>query len=427
MIIKSVEPDQLGGELGLREGDRVFSINGYAIRDVIDYRFHVSDPRIIMKVGRNGEAIEYDIEKEQGEELGVVFEEISYRHCGSKCPFCFVDQNPDGMRKPLYFRDEDYRLSFLHGSYFTLNNVSRADLKRIIDQRLTPLYISVHALDPEVRAYLFGVRRNDRLLEKIGFLVDNGIELHTQVVLCPGINDGEVLEETVNGLKDYFPGVRTLALVPVGLTKHREGLDTFQPVTPEYAGNTVTLTHKLQRKFLKELGERFLFLSDEWYFISGRKLPSLQHYGELYQLENGVGLTRQFLKEIRMQRRVFTHPLSTPKRLHILTGTMARPVLEKYLEPILNNAGGLSVTITGVVNEFYGPSIHVSGLLSGSDFLREIEREESDLFLLPPNCFNPDGLTLDDMTVGDMMRKTGKRIMRYNGSLREVRDALEAA
>jgi len=427
VIIQSVEPDSVGAVIGLHNGDEILSINGERIRDIIDYLFTISEPEITLSVKRNGAIAEYTIEKEENEDLGVVFKEIKYRHCASKCIFCFVDQNPKGLRPALYFKDEDYRLSFLHGSYITLNNISPADIKRIIKQRLSPLYVSVHALDPEIRAYMFGVGRNDRLLEKIRILIENNIELHAQIVVCPGINDGAILDNTITGLQRFYPGVRSVAVVPVGLTKHRSGLEKIKPVTFQYARKIVSYIHRKQKGFLGDFGERFVYLADEWYLISGRRLPSLQYYGDLFQLENGVGLTRQFLKEFNAERRRIKGSLKHPKSLHLLTGTLAQPILENYMAPVLEKFENLTVKVTGIVNEFYGPSVTVSGLLSGSDFIRCLEDEEGDLFLLPPDCLNSDGLTLDDMTVHDMMQKTGKHILQYTGDLNEVWDAVNAA
>lgn len=427
MFIKSIDANGIGNAIGLRKGDEVISINEAPVRDVIDCMFNIFEPFIHLRAKRNGGILEFDIEKDESEDLGVVFEEIQYRRCGSKCPFCFIDQNPEGLRNTLYFHDEDFRLSFLHGSYFTLNNISRKDLQRIVSQRLSPLYISVHALDREVRNFLFGVKRNDKLLEKIRFLVENNIELHTQIVLCPGINDKGILHDTIQGLEKFYPGVRSIAVIPLGLTKNREGLTQFQPVTTEYANKLIPEIHKVQRKHVQRYGERFVYLSDEWYLKAGRRLPSLMHYDDFFQLENGVGLIRQFLKDINKQKYVFKRPLSSPKRLHILTGTLAHPILVEHLVPLLEQAEGLTVTVTGVVNDFYGPSVDVSGLLSGRDFIRAINEDnnECDLFLLPPNCMNPDGLTIDDESLDSIMQKTGRRLMVYKGDFEEVRKAVE--
>lgn len=427
MFIKSIAKNSPAHDLGLQTGDELISINEEPVRDIIDFQFNSAEEFLLLQIRRNGNVLEYEIERDYSSDLGIVFEEIQYRHCGSKCPFCFVDQNPKGIRQTLNFRDEDFRLSFMHGSYFTLNNVSEADLNRIVNQRLSPLYISVHALDRKIRNFLFGVDRDDRLLEKIAFLTENHIQLHTQIVLCPGINDGGVLHETITGLEKFYPGIKTVAIVPLGLTKHREGLTKFQTVTPGYSMELINEIHKVQDEYLKKYDDRFVYLSDEWYLKAGHKLPSLDHYGDLFQLENGVGMTRQFLEELERQKSVFKRKFSKQKRLVVLTGMLAEPILRKNLVPILEKANGLSITVTGVKNEFYGPSIDVSGLLSGSDFVRVIKENDDTgtLYLLPPNFLNPDKITLDDMTMESIAQQTGKQVMQFTGDYSEVRNRLE--
>jgi putative radical SAM enzyme (TIGR03279 family) len=427
MIINEIDPDGLAYALGLKPGDKLKSINGQPVRDEIDYQFNVYDEELTLEIIRDDEKLKFSIEKEEGEDLGVVFEEIQYRNCASDCVFCFVDQNPAGMRKALYFRDEDYRLSFLYGSYFTLNNVSKNDLKRIVSQRLSPLYISIHAIDKKTRAYLFGVNRNDRLTEKIEYLVENGIELHTQIVLCPGINDEDILIETIQELEKYYPGIRSVAVVPVGLTKYRDGLPEINPVTKNYARQFNPKIQEIQKEYLQKFGERFVYLSDEWYLTAERRLPAIGHYGELFQLENGVGMTRQFIESVKKQKNEIKRSLNGIRKLNLLTGKLAEPVLKEFIEPILKENRNLIVETTGIENSFYGSSITVSGLLTGSDFINAVSSSDADLFLLPPNILNPDGLTLDNMTIEEIGLKTGKRVMQYNGDINEIFCNLEAA
>jgi putative radical SAM enzyme (TIGR03279 family) len=427
LFIKSIDKNSPAYNFGLQIGDELVSINEEPVSDIIDYQYHSSEEIVLMRIKRNGNVLEYEIERDYTTDLGIVFEEIQYRHCGSKCPFCFVDQNPKGIRETLNFRDEDFRLSFMHGSYFTLNNVSKADLKRIVDQRLSPLYISVHALDRKIRNFLFGVDRDDKLLEKIEFLTENHIQLHTQIVLCPGINDRKILHDSITGLEKYYPGVKTVAIVPLGLTKHREGLIQFKTVTPGYSKELIEEIHAIQDGYMKKYDDRYVYLSDEWYLKAGQSLPSLEHYGDLFQLENGVGMTRQFLEELTRHKPVFKKQFSQPKKLTILTGMLAEPILTKHLVPVFEKAKGLSVTVKGVINEFYGSSINVSGLLSGSDLVRVIKEhsEEETLYLLPPNCFNPDNITLDDMTLESIAQQTGNHVMQFTGDYSEVRNRLE--
>ncbi|MFC1514137.1 DUF512 domain-containing protein [candidate division KSB1 bacterium] len=428
MKIKSVENTGLGYVLGLQIQDDIKSINGKPVRDIIDYQFNIYEDYINLNVLRNGKYYNFRTDKDPEEDLGLEFEDFKYRHCGSKCPFCFVDQNPKGLRKSLYFHDEDFRLSFLHGAYFTLNNVSNTDIDRIISQRLSPLYISVHAVNREIRNFLFGVERDDRLIEKINILVDNNIELHTQIVLCPGINDGDILNETIEALEKFYPGIRSIAIVPIGLTKHRMDLYQFWAVTADYAKKLIPEISKYQRRFLSKFSDRFLYLSDEWYLKAGKGIPSIKHYGELYQLENGVGLTRQFLEDIKFQKKNFPRRMEIPKKISLLTGKLAEPVLNEFVAPELNKIDGLTAEINGVINNFYGPGVDVSGLIAGKDFIDVIKNDktENDLYLLPPNCLNTDGLTLDDETVESISGKTGKKVYQYNYDFSKVFNLLSA-
>lgn len=425
MKIKSVASGGIGEEIGLRSGDVIDSINGDPVRDQIDYRFNIADEEIDIVIKRNNEKFEINFDKEIYDDLGLEFEEIQYRDCASKCVFCFIDQNPEGMRETLYFRDEDFRLSFMHGSYFTLNNVSKSDMNRMVKQRLSPLYISVHALDDEVRSFLFGVKRNDRLLEKMTFLTENGIELHTQVVLCPKINDGDILLDTLSGLEKFFPGVKTVALVPLGMTKYREGITPLAPVTKEYAKNFIKEVHKIQKGYIEKFDDRFVYLADEWYLKGGVKLPPLSHYGELNQLENGVGMTRQFIKHVNKNKKLFTTPLKSKKKIHLMTGRLAEPIINEFLTPVLEACSNLDVSVHGVTNNYFGDTITVSGLLTGRDFIKAVKDKEGDMFLLPPNILNPDDITLDNMTIEDLRNKTGKNLVRFTGDLKDLRKELD--
>ena len=262
MKIISIDKNSIADELGLQRGDILYSINGQRVQDVLDYRFLISDECVEVEIEREGERTLFEIEKDTDNTLGLNLEPLKVRFCGNDCPFCFVDQNPAGMRQPLYFRDEDFRLSFLSGHYVTLTNISRRDLQRIVDQRLSPLYISVHAIDLEVRKFLLGLRRDDRLIDKLNFLTQNGIELHTQIVVCPGHNDGEIMRETLEVLSGYFPQIRAVALVPLGLTKHREVLTKLTPITEDYAKDLLVTSNHYADIFKINPGIYFVYPSD---------------------------------------------------------------------------------------------------------------------------------------------------------------------
>ncbi|MFQ5674492.1 MAG: DUF512 domain-containing protein, partial [bacterium] len=249
MKIAGIQNNSTGHELGLQVGDRVVKINGHPVRDELDFRFLIAEEEIEMEVLRSDRKICYEIEKDFDDNLGLEFQEIEIRHCGNDCPFCFVDQNPAGMRKSLYFRDEDFRLSFLSGHYVTLTNLSKRDMDRIVWQRLSPLFVSVHATEPQIRKFLFGIEQDDRLMEKLEFLTKNGIEIHTQIVLCPGVNDEAVFKRTVWDLAKFLPNLRSVSVVPVGLTRHRDGLKKLDPVTNDYARKFLQIVDNYAQDF----------------------------------------------------------------------------------------------------------------------------------------------------------------------------------
>lgn len=406
MKIVKIEKNSIGAELGLQIGDEVIKINGQPVRDIIDYRFLVADEFIEMQVRRNGEMFIFEIEKDYDDALGLEFENLKIRHCGNDCPFCFVDQNPEGMRQSLYFRDEDFRLSFLSGHYVTLTNLSRRDMERIVWQRLSPLYVSVHATEPEVRKFLFGIDHDDRLFEKLEYLTENGIELHTQIVLCPGINDGPVLKKTIWDLTQFLPNLKSVSVVPVGLTKHRQGLTPLQPVTPEYARVVLKVLDQYAEHFLKEIGEYFVYAADEFYIMAGVKLPPAERYDGFYQIENGVGMVRYLLDDFKQQQRRFPRRLDESRKITLVTGTLASGFMQETIIPALNRVSNLQAQLIVVENDFYGSSISVTGLLTGQDIYRNLAGKElGDCVYLPKNCLNEEQIFLDDWSLEELSHK----------------------
>lgn len=401
--IKSIDSAGNGQAKGVRAGDSIVSINNHSIRDIIDYHFYSTDTPLTMKIIKPDKKI-VEIQVKDPGNLGLSFHPVQFKKCGNNCIFCFIDQNPSGMRKSLYDKDEDYRLSFLYGNYVTLTNVTQEDLDRIIEQRLSPLYISVHAVQPAVRKKLLGINRDDHLLDKISFLVKHNIELHAQIVLCPGINDGKILRETIEKLYRYYPSLKTLAVVPVGLTRHRKRLPLIQPVSPYVAKQVLLQIQSMQNNFKNTLGVPFVFLADEFYLLTGSSLPPREHYGEFYQIDNGVGLTRHFMHEFRMAAKHFPDSCIPSKRLNFITGEMAFPVLDKYILPVLNQINGITAQAFSVKNKFYGSSVTVSGLLTAGDIINTCTsiKPEGEI-LLPDNCINSEGFFLDDLTVEDIM------------------------
>ncbi len=411
MKIAVVHNHTLAQRLGLRPGDEVLTVNGQPIRDAIDFQFYAADEGTIIAIRRGRRILEIALPPSHDSWFGAEFEPFRYRCCGNHCVFCFVDQNPRGLRSSLYFKDEDYRLSFLYGNYVTLTNVSSADLQRIVSQRLSPLYISVHATDIEVRKRLLGLRRDDHLLQKIDFLAQQGIEMHAQIVLCPGWNDGTSLQKTVDDLAAFYPQLRTIAVVPVGLTAHRQGLPNLKAVNASLAEEIIAWADAQALRWQKSLGTFFIYLADEFYLLAEKPLPPRKRYEDFAQIENGVGMTRAFVDTYRRQKRWL--PKKVPgKKIIIVTGTLAAPILEKEVMPDLHAITGLDVELKAVKNRFFGGRVSVSGLLTGQDIYQQLRPVQGDqIIALPPNCLNSDRLFLDDWTPETLSQRLGAKVI----------------
>ena len=399
LYIQHVDPYGVAFRAGLQPGDIIESINGHTIHDMIDLQFFGAGTELQFRIFRDDRVLDLKTTNPEMMPLGIVPEDMEYRCCGNHCVFCFIDQNPEGMRSALYVKDEDYRLSFLHGNYVTLTHTGPEDLERIVQQRLSPLYISIHAYNASVRKQMLGLKKEDRLLEKIRFLAEHDIEMHGQVVLCPGINDEEVLEETVHEFAFYHPQLKTLAVVPVGLTRHRGKLPPLKPVTSGLAEHVIRQIQPVQEAFIETMHHAFVYLADEFYLLAGQPLPDEIHYGEYWQIENGVGMTRAFLNRFHEEAGSFPESLKQELRMVIVTGTLAAPVLEQTVLPVLRKIRGLNAELLPVENRFYGSGVTVSGLLTGQDILSGLQKIQGDYHaVLPENCLNFDGIFLDDMT-----------------------------
>ncbi len=404
--IINIEPSGIAAELNLKPGDKLLRINGHEIRDQLDYRFYTAEEYVELEIEKGGERVIFEIEKEFHEDLGIGLQEMELMSCGNNCPFCFVYQNPKGMRRGIYFKDEDYRFSFLYGHYVTLTTVGEADLKRIVEQHLSPLYISVHSTEAETRKLLLGIKHDDRLMEKIEYLTSNGIELHTQVVLSPDINDGEIFEKTVNDLKRFYPGVRSVAVVPLGLTRHRKNLMTMRLHTVDELNRMIEYTNKLRLVLRKELDDAFVYLSDEFFIKADAELPPADYYDDFYQIENGVGEFRDMVDRFESAFPQMNKTLKKPVRVNWVTGTLAAPWLNKFILTRLKTIQNLEIKLIPVVNEFFGETITISGLLTGQDIAAALQKQpKADLVLLPPRVLNKDGLFLDDETVPGLQEK----------------------
>ena len=431
VIISEVAPDSLAEELELAPNDRITKVNGRTVRDYLDFRFQTSgETELELTVKKaNGETWEIELDRDEGEDFGLMFEQIVPRQCANECLFCFCKGNPEDARPSLFVRDEDIRLSFLYGNYTTLSSITPDEMQRIVEQRLSPQYVSVHATDLKTRAYLLGVdeKRAD-IFGKLQTLLDNDIEIHAQVVLCPEINDGKQLEKTLRDLASHYPKVVSTAVVPVALTRYNKD-ERLTRVTPEFCRRTIREVEKLQKEFRKNLGVTFAFLGDEIYLKAGLPIPTRRHYGNYPQIEDGVGMIRSFLnsfegllkqaedisrkgakKRISQSKNVRTHDLAikpqnpkskiqNPKSLNgtILTGEMFAPVLAEQIEK-LNKILGSHLSVIAVPNTYFGGDVAVAGLLTGQDFLAVKDKIKGDFVIIPKHTIKSDEpILLDGM------------------------------
>jgi len=409
LIVLKTDKGSISERAGIKQGDIIKRINGREVEDVLDFHFYSIEDKLSIELIRDSRKILIDIN--ESDNLGIEFVPMRPRKCGNSCIFCFTDQNPPGLRKNLYFKDEDYRFSFLHGNFVTLTNITKHDLSRIAEQRLSPLYISVHAVDPEIRKKMLGLKKDDHLLEKIEFLASNGIELHGQIVLCPGINDGEILRSTIESLSQFYPDFRSLAVVPVGLTSNRSGLPHLNEVDERKAREILMQGRKTQKRFLKKFKESFVYFSDEFYLKAGEKLPDKAHYGEFWQIENGVGLVRDFIDNFKAEKKSFPRVLNEDKNILIVTGKLAVSVIEEHIIKQLRKIKRLNVKVHASENSLYGPSVTVSGLLCGHDFIKAGEKTDAEIMVIPAKTINNEGLFLDDLNVNDVEKATGKKVI----------------
>lgn len=426
MKIKSVEKGGLADKHSIQPGDEILKINNSPIEDFIDYKFQSSDEKLDLRIkDKSGRIRGVRIVKKIDRDMGIAFEEKRYRGCGNKCIFCFVHQLPKGLRKPLYFKDEDYRLSFLHGNFITLTNLSEQDIQRIINQRLSPLYVSVHSTDESLRKKILGNPKAPDILPSIRRLTENRIELHTQIVICPEVNDGHYLEKTVYDLSLFYPRVKSLAIVPVGLTRFRKGLPRLKPVDKEYSRKLIKSVERWQAYFRRKYKSNFVYAADEFYLSAGLDIPPKKYYDEFYQVENGVGMVREFLDNFQRKQKSLPQRLKSKTSLTLVTGTLANKFLRSHILNRLKQIRNLEINLIPVKNDFLGESVTVSGLLTGGDILRTLQKSRyGESVMLPPNCLNSDGIFLDDLKPLNLEKELGVKIVTGSydivGSLRKT-------
>jgi putative radical SAM enzyme (TIGR03279 family) len=404
--ILKIVPDSIAAMIGMKSGDQILQIDGKEINDLLDFRFYVADKKIEVLINRASSYILLDIEKEYHEDIGCEFREMEINCCSNNCIFCFVHQNPKGMRRSLYLKDEDYRFSFLHGNYITLTNINEKDLNRIIEQRLSPLYISVHATDTECRKIILGIDFDDHILQKIEYLVQGGIELHAQIVVCPGINDGNLLIKTVEDLKNFYPGVKSIAIVPVGLTKYRKKLKPLRLYTAAESRSMIKITDNLHGKYRKELGTGFVYLADEFFLQADMPIPPEEYYEDFYQIENGIGELRYTIDRFNADFKSMPKSVANLHKITWVTGTLAAKSIAQHIISKLNMIKGLKVNMMEIRNNFFGASVSVAGLLVGQDIYHQLKGNDlGDMVLLPPKIVNHDNLFLDDWSLTVLEKK----------------------
>jgi len=408
--ILEVQPGSIGQRIGLKTGDRLLSLNGNPINDILDYWFHVSADHLeVHWITRNGEFLRKKTRKAYDQRLGIELEPFEIRRCSNNCVFCFVHQLPRGMRRELYVKDEDYRLSFLYGNYITGTNLSPADKQRIIDYKLSPLFFSVHATRQDVREQLLVKRNIEPIIPLLRELTQEGIFINAQVVLCPGVNDGEILEETVADMATLYPFVESIAVVPIGLTDHRQRLPQMQDVSPDYARDFVEFCSRLQKQTIKKIGYPLIFPSDEFFLIGDIEPPAYDTYPEIPQLANGVGMYYKFYLELDDLLAQAKQMEILPARIAAITTAMGKKVLNRLIAGINKELAPLQVDVVTVENSLFGPGITVTGLLPGRDFLEAIKANPGyDRYMIPANSLRTwDKKFLDDMTLDDLRVAVG--------------------
>lgn len=418
-LITHVLPDSIAAEVGFEVGDRLVAINGQPPRDLIDYQFLCADEVLQMEVlDAAGRSHQVEIEKDYDEDLGLEFESALFdglKQCNNRCPFCFIDQQPPGKRQSLYLKDDDYRLSFLYGSYLTLTNLSQKEWQRIAQMRLSPLYVSVHATEPDVRSRLLKNPRAGEILDRLHWFQENRLQIHAQAVVCPGINDGAHLEKTLLDLakfhQDEMPAVASVAVVPVGLTRFRPAEDELIPVTPEKAREVIAQVQALQEKFRRQLGTTFAWLADEWFLIGRQELPPESHYEDYPQIGNGVGSIRQFLKQFRSSAKTLPAQVASPRQLTWVVGNAVEQAFQPVIQR-LNQVQGLQVKMAALRSDYWGQPITVTGLLTGQDLVQGLQGTDlGDGILLPTLMLkHEDDRFLDDMTIGQVAQQLQTRI-----------------
>lgn len=422
--IARVQARGLAARIGLKAGDSIVSLNDNDIHDVIDFKFFSADERISLVARKiSGRLYETAVAKMPDDDLGLEFAPFRIRKCRNRCLFCFVDQMPKGCRASLSIKDDDFRASFLHGNYITLGNLTEPDWERIFKQRLSPLYLSVHATDPALRRFMLGNKNAPDIMASLRRLAAGGIKMHTQIVLCPGINDGDRLLKTIQDLSCLYPAVSSIAAVPVGITSHRKKLFPLKPFTPRQARSVLGIITRLEKQYKKQFGSRLVFASDEFYIKAGEPVPPASFYEDIAQRENGVGMTAEFLRDASRTR---LPAQITPAEATVVTGVSFGRILRDIVKRFDDVKGAVVRQVT-VKNRFFGPLVTVAGLLTGRDILDAVKGWRlGDMLVIPSNALKEDeDIFLDGMSLKQLERALNVKIVKA-GSFRELVDALRS-
>jgi putative radical SAM enzyme (TIGR03279 family) len=418
--IRKVDPEALGARAGLRSGDEILAVNGRPVPDELALKFHLAEEQVELTLRKPGGGEErIDIDLSDGSRLGIEVEDFETRTCNNSCLFCFVDQLPPNVRPGLKVRDDDYRLSFLHGNYITLTNLSERELDRIIEQALSPLYVSVHATDPSLRTRILGRKKADDLHRKLHQLIEGGIRINAQIVLLPEINDGEHLRKTVFDLYEYYPGVSSVAIVPVGLSAHGKAKYLFKPVTAAFSSDVIRQVAQWQESFRREIDRTFAYLADEFYILGGVAIPNSSHYDDFTQIEDGVGMVRRFLDDF--DEAIRQNNSDRPAlRGTLVTGRLFEPFL-RVAACRLNACLSAQIGVVAADNHFLGRAISVAGLLSGQDIISALSgTDPGDFVVIPDDSISrADGVFIDDLTLPEMSRITGRPVYPGGRNVRE--------
>ena len=403
--IDNIYPGSLAEKSGFLPGDILLSINSHKLRDPIDFIFYSSEDNIKIEVKRGGKNINILVVRKDCEEFGIDFKPFKVMTCKNNCIFCFVKQLPKGLRKTLYIKDEDYRMSFLYGNYITLSNMTKEDRRRIIEQKLSPLYISVHSTNRALRNRLLGNTKSPDILKELKFFADNKIRFNLQIVLCPGYNDGEELQQTLSDLYRFYPYVLSIAVVPVGLTIYKK--HSIRPVEKTDAEHAINIIESFRKRFRKKHGNSVVYAADELYLKAERPFPPLREYGDLHQIENGVGMVPLFMNQVKKLK--LTKTLQVKKKFLTFTGISFYPFLNKFIERLSEKENLKLIDVVPVENKFFGTSITVAGLLIGRDVIKAVldRIEGHETILIPDVVLNEENRFLDDITLNDIEEALG--------------------